>query len=136
VKRNPVTLKIFAMIVMTDLGESIAEIFFKKGLLETGINSVNFGNILEFLSRNSSSALVWLGIAVYIVNFFIWITVLSRIDLSIAFPVGSTSYIFIPVFSMIFLGEDVGPERWLGIALIVAGIHFVSKSSHKRDGDR
>lgn len=129
-RKSPLTFKIFLMIVATDIGESLAELAIKKGLIETGINTVTLHNTLGFILRNGSSLLVWLGVAIYLVNFLIWITILSRIDLSVAFPVGSTSYVFIPILAMIFLHETVGPERWAGILLIVAGIHFVSKSSH------
>ncbi len=129
-KKSALTLKIFLAIVLNDMGDSIAQLFMKKGLTETGITSVHLNNILEFLSRNASSGLVWLGIVIYALGFFIWIIILSRIDLSIAMPVGSTSYVAIPILALIFLNEKISALRWIGILLIVAGIHFVSKSTH------
>jgi multidrug transporter EmrE-like cation transporter len=67
------------------------------------------------------------GIACYIASIFIWMLILSRLDLSIAFPVSSACYI-LSRFGDIFLQEKVGLVRWLGIILIVAGINFVSYS--------
>jgi undecaprenyl phosphate-alpha-L-ara4N flippase subunit ArnE len=61
-------------------------------------------------------------------NFFIWIVILYKTDLSIAMPVGSFSYIFVPVAAIIFLHERVSLLRWAGIAFIILGIHFVSQS--------
>jgi len=119
----------FLLIVLTDIGESIAQLFMKTGLNQTGMDSVTFANLQMFFQANVSNAYIWLGIFVYIINFFLWITILTRIDLSIAFPVGSTSYIFVPVLSLFFLNETINPARWAGIALIVAGIHFVSMSA-------
>lgn len=130
-KKNALTFKIFLMIVMTDIGESIAELAMKKGLIQTGINYVDFNNLFEFLSRNAGSYLIWLAVLVYIINFFIWITVLSRAELSVAFPVGSTSYILVPLLAVLFLNETVTPVRWLGVIFIIAGIGFVSKSSQR-----
>ena len=128
-KRNHLTLNVFFLIVLTDVGESVAQIFFKKGLIETGIGAVSFGNLWTFVAANASSAYVWLGMFCFLMNFLVWMAVLSRVDFSVAFPVGSTSYIFVPILAMLFLGESVSPVRWFGIILIVAGIHFVSKSA-------
>jgi drug/metabolite transporter (DMT)-like permease len=128
-KNSGLTLKIFLLIILNDVGDTIAQLLLKKGLVRTGIDSINFGNIVEFTVGNALSPLVWLGIFVFILNFFLWIIILSRVDLSIAMPVGSTSYIFVPMAAMIFLGEHVSLLRWAGIALIAIGIHFVSQSS-------
>jgi len=127
-KSSGLTLKIFLLIVLNDVGDTIAQLLMKKGLVLTGIDNVNFGNIVEFTVKNSSSPLLWLGVLVFILNFFIWIVILARVDLSIAMPVGSTSYIFVPIAAMIFLGEHVSVLRWAGIILIALGIHFVSQS--------
>jgi len=127
--KNRLTLNIFLLIVMTDIGESVAQLFLKKGLVKIGITSIDFNNIISFLSAGAASYFVWLGIFVYIINFFLWMAVLSRVDLSVAFPVGSTSYIFVPLLAVIFLGESVTGLRWAGIILIILGIHFVSKST-------
>lgn len=127
-ERGQLTLKIFALLVLNDLGDTLAQLLMKKGLLQTGIDSVTFANIMEFCARNASSAVLWLGIAVQALNFFIWIVILYKIDLSIAMPAGSTSYIFIPIAAAVFLHENVSFLRWAGIILIVLGIHFVSQS--------
>lgn len=127
-KTSHLTLKIFFLIVLNDLGDTVAQLIMKKGLIQTGISSVNFCNIAEFTMRNASSVLLWLGVLIYVMNFFIWIVVLYKVDLSIAMPVGSTAFIFVPIAAMIFLHEQVSFLRWIGILFIVLGIHFVAQS--------
>jgi drug/metabolite transporter (DMT)-like permease len=127
-KNSSVPLKILFLIVLNDVGDAIAQLFLKKGFLAGGLSSVNFTNIGEFISRNIASPWVWVGLFIYMMNFFIWIVVLYKVDLSIAMPVSSTSYIFIPILAIIFLNEYVSPLRWAGIILIAAGIYFVLKS--------
>lgn len=127
-KNSGLTLKIFLLIILNDIGDTIAQLLMKKGLNATGIDHVGFGNIAEFVARNAASPLVWLGVLVFILNFFVWIVILARVDLSIAMPVGSTCYVFVPIAAMIFLHEHVSLLRWAGILLIVLGIHFVSQS--------
>ena len=127
-RRSHLTLKILFLIILNDLVDTVAQLLMKKGLVQTGINSVNLGNIAEFAVRNASSAFLWLGIFVFALNFFVWIVILYKVDLSIAMPVGSFSYIFIPVCAMLFLHESISPVRWAGIVCIVLGIHFVAQS--------
>lgn len=133
-KNSGLTLKIFFLIVLNDLGDTLAQLLMKKGLTHTGISSIHFGNIVEFAVKNGSSPLVWLGLLVLVLNFFVWIVILSRVDLSIAMPVGSTSYIFVPIAAMLFLNEHVSLLRWAGIILIALGIHFVSQSAKSGKG--
>lgn len=127
-KQNHLTLKIFFLIVVNDIVDTIAQLFMKKGLVFTGIGSVTFSNITEFVIKGAHSFLLWIGIIFYALNFLVWIIILYKIDLSIAMPVGSTSYILVPIVAIIFLHECVSPLQWLGVLCIVVGIHFVSQS--------
>ena len=127
-KIGHLTLKIFLLIILNDVGDTIAQAFMKKGLALTGISHVTMSNIMEFVSRSISSPMLWLGIAVYAINFFLLIVILYKVDLSIAMPVGSFSYIFVPLAAAFFLHEKIDLLRWLGIICIVLGIHFVSQS--------
>lgn len=115
-KKSRLTLKIFSLIVLCDIMDSIAQLLMKKGLL--GV----------------SSLLVWAGVLIFALNFFVWIVILYKIDLSIAMPAGSISYLFVPLAAMLFLHEHVGLVRWIGICCIMCGIYFVSQS--KRPAER
>ena len=134
-KKNHLTSKIFLLIILNDLMDTIANLFMKKGLVQTGIDSVNLGNIAEFVVKNASSAYLWLGIFVFAMSFFVWIVILYKVDLSIAMPFGSFSYIFIPVCAVLFLHENISPVRWAGIVCIVLGIHFVAQSRKPAQGE-
>lgn len=126
--KNPLTFKIFLLIVLNDVGDALGQILMKKGLLQNGITDVTFSNLLSFFSVSASSSLIWLGLLVYVLNFFVWILILTRVDLSIALPVGSTSYIFIPLLAMFFLHENISLLRWVAILIIAVGIHLVAQS--------
>jgi drug/metabolite transporter (DMT)-like permease len=130
-KKNHLTLKIFSLIILNDAVDAIAQLVMKKGLITAGLDSVNFSDMAGFILKGCSSGLLWLGILLYAMNFFIWIIILYKIDLSIAMPVGSTSYIFVPIVAIIFLHEKVSLLRWVGILFIVLGIHFVAQSKKK-----
>ena len=127
--KGKLTLTVFALIILTDVIESFAELFWKKGTLSTGIDNVTLSNLFEFLSHMLASPGFMAGVSLYIINFFLWIAVLSKVDLSIAFPTGSTSYIIVALLSMIFLNEHISVLRWSGIFFIIVGIYFISKSA-------
>ncbi|MDD5774299.1 MAG: EamA family transporter [bacterium] len=127
--KNRLTLKVFFLIIITDVLESVAELFFKNGATATGMNNIGLHNFLEFTFKILSVPSLWIGILIYAVNFFVWMIILSRIELSVAFPIGSTTYIIVPILSIMFLHEKVFLLRWVGILLIIIGVYFISKST-------
>lgn len=124
------SLKIFLLIVMNDVFNSFAQLFMKKGLADPTDAFTSSQAFFDFIAINLGSPMMWLGISIYALSFFLWIIVLSRVDLSTAMPIASTDYVFIPILAIVFLHETVSPLRWLGILAIMAGIYCVSKSSH------
>lgn len=129
--KRHLTLKIFMLIVMTDLIESSSQFFFKKGTLffpEIHLNTLQ--EYLLFIKCMVATPWIWAGFIVITINFFLWMLVLAKVDLSVAFPVGSTSFLFVPLASIFLLHENIGLLRWLGVILIVSGVILISKSSY------
>lgn len=126
-------LKVWGLVIIKDIIESFGDLFFKKGAMATGINNVVLSNVLEFASRISASPWLWIGILFYLANFFLWIVLLSRVDLSVAFPMSSLTYIIVPAMAIAFLGEKVLLIRWAGIIFIVIGITFITRSASRKE---
>jgi drug/metabolite transporter (DMT)-like permease len=73
-----------------------------------------------------------LTIALAIAQFFNWMLVLARADLSFAQPITALSYVTVAaVGHFSSLHEKVGPMRAAGIALIVAGVWQMSRTEGK-----
>jgi drug/metabolite transporter (DMT)-like permease len=72
--------------------------------------------------------MVWLGLFLYGLSAVFWMTVLSRVDLSFAYPMVGFSYVIVLLFSALLLGEQVSPLRWLGTLVIVLGIVLVTRT--------
>ena len=51
---------------------------------------------------------------------------LSWADLTYVLPATSLSYVLVAVIARIGFHEEISPTRWLGIALIAAGVGFVA----------
>ncbi|MDD5116295.1 MAG: EamA family transporter [Candidatus Omnitrophica bacterium] len=133
--KKKVTLKILLLLLASDMLETAIHFFFKKGVLSQGrLPVVDLSSFLAFLAAVFSSPFLWAGLLTVVAVFVIWSTVLSRIDLSVAVPIASFSYILVPVVSVILLREQISVLRWVGILLILLGVIFVSLSSAEKAG--
>jgi len=68
---------------------------------------------------------ILIGIAFFILEAVLWTLALSLLPITIAFPAGSLCFVFIALFSLIFLREQININRWIGIALILGGVILV-----------
>lgn len=68
------------------------------------------------------------GLACYALSVVVWIVALSRVDVSVAYPMLSVGYVLNALLAMWLFGEVVTLQRWLGIAVILAGVALVARS--------
>jgi len=131
--KKKVTFKILLLLITSDILETAIHFFFKKSALsQADFAVINLASAVVFFKLVFSSPFLWGGLATVVIVFIIWSTVLAKIDLSVAVPVASFSYILVPIISIIFLDEKVTILRWVGIFLILAGVILVSLSSKER----
>lgn len=71
---------------------------------------------------------LWLGLTLFGISALFWLVVLSRVPLSVAYPLVGVSYILVVIFARLFLGESVPPLRWIGVAVVATGIAIVGAS--------
>lgn len=85
------------------------------------------GTFTSTIASGLTEPLVLLGLACYVTSSVLWLVVLSRVPLSVAYPFGALSYVLVVIVALI-TGEHVSALRWVGVVLIVGGIWFVSGS--------
>jgi drug/metabolite transporter (DMT)-like permease len=127
-KAGGLTLKLFLAIFANDAIDALAQILMKKGIVCGDAISWGFHGMISFVGQNAASPLVIAGITLYALNFFLWIVILTRLDLSLAVPLGSTTYALIPLASVIFLHEKISIAGVAGIFCVILGILILSKS--------
>jgi multidrug transporter EmrE-like cation transporter len=71
---------------------------------------------------------VMCGIISYGVSFLLWIKVLSKVELSYAYPMVSIGYILVMFFSYFLFKENISVMRVFGVILIIAGVILVARS--------
>ena len=102
-------------------------------LLKAGTNSVG---VFEF-SRENIGPIGWKlatephiagGLACYVVSVVVWIMALSRVEVSIAYPLLSIGYVVNALAAWYLFGEAVTPMRLAGIGIIIVGVWVVTRS--------
>jgi multidrug transporter EmrE-like cation transporter len=68
------------------------------------------------------------GLACYAISVVIWILALSRVDVSIAYPMLSVGYIVTALAGWLLFSEAVSASRMAGICVIIAGVWLVARS--------
>ena len=133
-KRKDLSVKIFLFLIFIDVLETFAQFCFKKSVCAaTCLGVHNFSEGLKFINAVIPSPFLWLGLFTVLAIFISWSTVLSRIDLSVAVPVCSFSYISVPLVSVLLFHEKISILRWSGIFVILLGVIFVSISSRIKE---
>jgi len=87
---------------------------------------MDLGSLILLILR---SPLVLAGLVLYGAGALAWIVVLSRLNLSYAYPFLALNFILIAVVSRVVLGEVIPTMRWVGLALICVGILVVARSA-------
>ena len=68
------------------------------------------------------------GLACYVVSVVVWVVALSRVPVSIAYPMLSIGYVVNAIAAWYLLGEVLTPMRLTGIGIIIAGVFLVARS--------
>jgi drug/metabolite transporter (DMT)-like permease len=71
---------------------------------------------------------IWVAMAVYAASAVCWLWVLSRVDLSMAYPFLALTFPVVAGLSAFFFSEPVTEVRWAGVGLIVAGVWLLRRS--------
>ena len=75
-----------------------------------------------------SNKFIILGVGSYGLSALLWLIVLSKMDLSLAYPLVSSSYILVALASKIFFNEKISKLRWISIIIIMLGVILLSTS--------
>ena len=107
---------------------ALAQLLLKIGVTPLGPLSVAVDDALPTTLRVLSQWPVLGGLACYVVSVGVWIVALSRVDVSVAYPMLSLGYVVNALAAWWLLGEAVGVLRASGVLLILAGVWLVARS--------
>lgn len=117
-------IKFIPIILFSVALNAFAQIFIKKGMMSLGQLSLSMGFVLKGLG----SFHLWMGMICYAISVLSWMVVLSKVNVSIAYPFLSLGFILSAIIAYYFLGEPLTLYKIIGIALICAGLVFLTIS--------
>lgn len=101
------------------------ELLLKHGMNQHGALLLDPSTIVGSLIRVFSNPLILVGFGLIFSAGLFWLSAISQMNLSVAYPMLSTSYILILIASAVFLGETITWVRMLGVAVIMVGVALV-----------
>jgi multidrug transporter EmrE-like cation transporter len=75
-----------------------------------------------------TAPLTLLGLLLYAVSAVFWISALSRVELSYAYPMLGAGYILVSIVAWKLWGEAFGVQRLIGTLVVAAGVIMVGTS--------
>ena len=116
-------------IAVSILVGSFGQLLLKQGMTQIGpIEIKNIAEVPSLAWRVISMPPVILGLACYGLGTLVWLGVLSRLDLGLAYPLLALSYVLVPLLALVFLGEKMPMARWVGIGVIIFGVILVART--------
>jgi drug/metabolite transporter (DMT)-like permease len=120
-------LKNFMMIILTVLLNTSGQFCMKAGVNRIGKISL-FDNFIGTFFKAVTNWFVIGGFGLYVVSAVLWIIILSRTELSWAFPMVSLSYVITALVAPVILHESFSYQRLIGTVVICAGVFLVSRT--------
>lgn len=122
---NKALILVFLSVIIGTIGQ----LCIKAAMLKIG--PVAFSTPAEMINSGwqiMRQPLIWVALPLYGIGFIIWAVVLSRLQLSFAYPLLAIGYLVNPLAAMVFFDEQIPPIRWIGIVVIMVGIVLVGRS--------
>ena len=118
------TFRKYLVLAVVTLFAAIGDSFLARGMKQIGSISLHGLPDIVFSVLNPWVAL---GILFLLGFFAAYMTALSWADLTFVLPATSLGYVLLALIAKFVLHEQVTTTRWLGIALISAGVGFVTQ---------
>lgn len=118
----------FVLVVVGVLLNAVAQLFLKAGTNALGTLFQTGSNIFLSVFRIIFEPHIFGGLSCYVFSVGIWIIALSRVEVSIAYPMLSIGYVVNALAAWYLFGESISPLRVAGILVIMVGVYLVAKS--------
>lgn len=122
------TLHTFLIVITGVLLNAFAQLSLKAGTNQIGEISLKVNSIYEILLKVGFQPFILLGLSLYVFSVAIWIIALSKVPVSIAYPMLSIGYIVNLFLAYLLFGELITGQKILGITVIIIGVYILAKA--------
>ena len=118
----------WALIFTGVLLNAVAQLLLKAGTNAVGQFEFSAQNIVPVGIKLAFEPHIAGGVACYVVSLVVWIMGLSRVPVSVAYPMLSIGYVVNAVAAWMLFGESLAVQKLVGIGFIVIGVFLVARS--------
>jgi len=122
-------LKTVTLVLIAAVIGGTGHVLLAKGMKTVGdLTEAPSERLGGMVARALSNRWLLLGVVLQATFFAMYLTLLSRAEVSQVLPMTAVDYIVVALLAYALLGEAVTPARWMGILLIVAGVFMVART--------
>ena len=105
-----------------------AQLLLKAGTNAVGVFEFSRDNIVPIGWKLATEPHIVGGLGCYVISVVVWVMALSRVEVSIAYPLLSVGYVVNALAAWYLFGEAITPMRLIGIGVIIIGVCLVTRS--------
>ena len=128
-------MKYLPFILFTVMTNAAAQLMLKHGMMALAPLSFAGVNPLLKMLQIVFSPWVFLGLLTFVISMASHLYVLSKVELSFAYPFLSLAYVAVAVFAYFVFHEDLNAWRIAGIAFICVGTVLIAQSGRDSHED-
>jgi multidrug transporter EmrE-like cation transporter len=122
---NPIS---FALILSGVMLNAVAQLLLKAGVKAVGHFDYSAANVLPIGIKLATQWPIIGGLSCYVISVVVWILALSRVEVSIAYPMLSLGYVVNALAAWYFFDEMMSPQRLAGIGIILIGVYVLART--------
>lgn len=123
-----------ALILVSVAFATVGQFTLKSAMNHVTRHQTGHHSAVDTLLQAAREPRLWAGLALFGVSAVFWLVVLSKVPLSFAYPFVGLSYVVIVFVARVVLHEHVPALRWVGVAVVAAGIALVGISFRRVTG--
>lgn len=122
-------LKTVTLVLIAAVIGGTGHVLLAKGMKTVGdLTEAPSERVGGMVARALGNGWLLLGVVLQATFFAMYLTLLSRAEVSQVLPMTAIDYIVVALLAYAVLGEAVTPARWMGIVFIVAGVFMVART--------
>ncbi|MBI1990296.1 MAG: EamA family transporter [Betaproteobacteria bacterium] len=118
----------FSLLMTGVLLNAGAQLLLKAGTNAVGVFAFSSDNLVPVGWKLATEPHIIGGLGCYVLSVIVWILALSRVEVSIAYPMLSIGYVVNALAAWYLFGEAVTLTRLAGIGIIIIGVYIVARS--------
>jgi multidrug transporter EmrE-like cation transporter len=104
------------------------QLLLKYGMTSSGDQVDEVRDVVPRLLGAATNPIVITGLLLYALSAALWLILLTRVELSFAYPMLSLGYVLVVVLSRVLFHEQVTPARLLGTLVVCFGVFLISRT--------